>query len=659
MRLRTLFILTLLIPASAAFAQQQRGDAKIGYIYPAGGQQGSTFHIIVGGQQLDQVDGVYISGDGVTAKIVDHFKPLPPGQASLARDRLRELQDKRIASRRPAPPASATQPSTRPVFTAADEEEVTQLVKKLANFVRKPSSPAIAESVTLEVQLSPNANPGRRELRLCTPIRRSNPMVFQIGELPEVAEEPSRIREEVTRSVGRKEMNVKTPVLVNGQILPGGVNAYHFRAHRGENLVIAVSGRSLIPYIADAVPGWFQPVVTLYDPRGQEVECDDHFRFNPDPILHYVPAIDGDYTVEIHDSIYRGREDFVYRMAIGDLPFVTSIFPLGGPAGAQTNVELKGWNLPQVRTVMDATTRPAGCYSLPMAHTAVNAPMFAVDTLPELAETEPNDLQTAAMPVPTSAIINGRIDKPGDVDFFKFEGQAGQEIVAEVLARRLGSPLDSVLRLYDSSGKQLAENDDTEDRAQGLLTHHADSRISLKLPSTGTYFLQLADTQAKGGAEYAYRLRLSEPRPDFELRVAPSSVSLRRWNNEPVTVHLLRRDGFTGAVSLSLADMPAGWKLSETNIPPDKDLLKLSIITPPAQAEGTYPIHLQGMALINGTQRVQEATPAEDMMQAFAYRQLVPSEAFFGTIGHPAPRNDLAEIRRLAARRATTRPANK
>jgi hypothetical protein len=35
------------------------------------------------------------------------------------------------------------------------------------------------------------------------------------------------------------------------------------------------------------------------------------------------------------DALYRGREDFVYRIAIGELPFVTDIFPLGGrPARA-------------------------------------------------------------------------------------------------------------------------------------------------------------------------------------------------------------------------------------------------------------------------------------------------------------------------------------
>ena len=53
---------------------------------------------------------------------------------------------------------------------------------------------------------------------------------------------------------------------------------------------------------------------------------------------------DGPYVIEIKDAISRGRPDFVYRIAIGELPFVTSIFPLGGRVDGQTTVEVKGHN---------------------------------------------------------------------------------------------------------------------------------------------------------------------------------------------------------------------------------------------------------------------------------------------------------------------------
>ena len=158
---------------------------------------------------------------------------------------------------------------------------------------------------------------------------------------------------------------------------------------------------------------------------------------------------------------------------------------------------------------------------------SLNRPPFALDSLPECLEQEPNDSPEQAQPVTLPMIVNGRIDRPGDRDVFRFEGKAGQEIVAEVYARRLDSPLDSVLKLTDSAGRQLAFNDDHEDKACGLITHHADSWLRAVLPSAGTYYLHLYDAQNQGGPEYAYRLRISPPRPDFELRVVPSSINAR------------------------------------------------------------------------------------------------------------------------------------
>ena len=78
--------------------------------------------------------------------------------------------------------------------------------------------------------------------------------------------------------------------------------------------MVAAKARELIPYISDAVPGWFQATLGLTDSQGREVQYADHFLFHPDPVLYYEIPEDGDYTLEIHDSIYRGREDFVYRI---------------------------------------------------------------------------------------------------------------------------------------------------------------------------------------------------------------------------------------------------------------------------------------------------------------------------------------------------------
>jgi len=140
--------------------------------------------------------------------------------------------------------------------------------------------------------------------------------------------------------------------------------------------VIAVTARELVPYLADAVPGWFQAVLTLYDADGNELAYNDDYRFHPiRPPLH--GPRDGEYTVEIRDALYRGREDFVYRIAVGELPFVTSSFPLGGRAGSRTTVHLTGWNLRATRMTVDAK------------HPLAAPAPFIVDTLPEAFERSP------------------------------------------------------------------------------------------------------------------------------------------------------------------------------------------------------------------------------------------------------------------------------
>jgi hypothetical protein len=249
-----------------------------------------------------------------------------------------------------------------------------------------------------------------------------------------------------------------------------------------------------------------------------------------------------------------------------------------------------------------------------------------VDTLPECLEKESNDTIQTAQAVTLPIIINGRIDKPGDWDVFRFQGHAGAQIVGEVYARRLDSPLDSVLKLTDASGRQLAFNDDYEDKGSGLETHHADSYILTTLPADGAYYLHIGDAQHQGGAEYAYRLRLSAPRPDFELRVVPSAINGGAGQAIPITVYALRKDGFSGDIALALARVSPTFALSGALVPAHQDQVRLTLTIPPISVNEPVDLRLEGRATIGEQAVVRQAVPADDMMQAFAYRHLVPAQ---------------------------------
>lgn len=606
--------------ALAPFAQAQPFAPHIGYVYPAGGRQGAEFQVTVGGQALDGIAQAHVSGRGVQAKLVEYVKPVTQQQFNQLRERLQELQQ-----------------GTK---TAETYKEIAEIRKKLATFVRRPTNPAIAETVTLQITVAPDAALGPRELRLGTPNGLTNPLAFCVDQLPEFSRKTAknldlpafgqgaRFRNDAPRTTSAAPLEISLPAIVNGQIMPGTVDRYRFHASRGQRLVIAAKARELIPYLPDAVPGWFQATLALSDAEGNEVAYDDDYRFHPDPVLLVEIPKDGEYVVEIKDAVYRGREDFVYRIELGELPFITSIFPLGGPAGAKHTVELTGWNLPEKKITRDDSSQVAGIYPLGVSRNGrtSNQLPFAVDTLPEQQEQEPNNKPEQAQRVSLPVIVNGRIDQPDDWDVFSFNGRAGDEIVAEVYARRLDSPLDSVLKLTDATGQQLAFNDDHEDKGSGLLTHHADSWLRAKLPADGTYFVHISDAQHHGGAEYAYRLRISAPRPDFALRLVPSSISVRGGGCVPLTVYALRKDGFSGEISLTLQNAPAGFILSGGKIPANQNQVRVTLAAPISASSEPISLSLVGRATIQGQEVTRSAAPADDMMQAFAYRHLVPAQ---------------------------------
>jgi hypothetical protein len=122
-----------------------------------------------------------------------------------------------------------------------------------------------------------------------------------------------------------------------------------------------------------------------------------------------------------------------------------------------------------------------------------------VDKAAALAEKEPNNGFAQAQPLAVGQTVQGAVNGPLDVDVFRVEGKAGQKVTFEVFAARLGSPLDSVLTLYDAAGHVLAVNDDIADST--------DSRLDVTLPKDGVYYLVLIDAHDQGGPAHVYRLQ--------------------------------------------------------------------------------------------------------------------------------------------------------
>ncbi len=238
-RIRILMFVGLAFCAATAWGQSGTIQPHIGYLYPAGAQQGTVVRITAGGQALRNSTEVYVSGEGVHAKVIKYCRPfrnLQSEQRKWLQTRLKELRDKRLAelsprgrrsaapAKRPAArkrvvrpaaskgtPAKSTPAKSQPEAKKDDAAKKKELkmpdhavledlddksIRELAHVAsvmffpraKQQMNRQLSEMVLIEVTVDPDAAPGMRELRLGTNTALTNPMVFHVGQLPEVRE---------------------------------------------------------------------------------------------------------------------------------------------------------------------------------------------------------------------------------------------------------------------------------------------------------------------------------------------------------------------------------------------------------------------------------------------------------------------------------------
>lgn len=162
-----------------------------------------------------------------------------------------------------------------------------------------------------------------------------------------------------------------------------------------------------------------------------------------------------------------------------------------------------------------------------------------------------NDSFAEADPVTLGESVMARIDPAGDLDYFTFEGTAGDWLLVDTDANpdSMDGLLDTVVTLYDASMNIIAENDD------GLPRVSPDSELITQLPSTGTYYVLVqefstwerapepADTP-EGMATFVYELLVTTL--DDELNQINIDVEP---NNDAASAQNMTRQGNFGVLA--------------------------------------------------------------------------------------------------------------
>lgn len=409
-----------------------------------------------------------------------------------------------------------------------------------------------SSNVKIRVNIPHATNLGDCDLRLLTSTGVSNRLIFAIGDLPECNET------EPNSQIAEAQKLTTLPTLINGDISNEDQDFYRFSAKAGEVFVFELNGRHQRPYLKiDDRVGWFDPCLTLFDASGRELQFMDDFREDPDPVLIHKFENDGEYVIAVRDNMYRGRSEFVYRLRMGVLPYITHAFPLGWHRQSDAIVQIFGANVPSESHFKFGAETPSA-HSIHVINNGLqsNPYPFAINDLPELVEASNNDDVKTAQRITAPVVVNARIEKPNDLDCFVFAASKGQQVVAEVASSRFGSPLDSIVQILSSQGNELTSNDDAEGTAMQL--HRADARLSYAIPADGDYVVRVRDFLNRGGEEYAYRLMLAPPTPSFELELAIDNPYLDQGSHSLITVNMARKDGFDGEVILFTKDLPTG-----------------------------------------------------------------------------------------------------
>jgi hypothetical protein len=175
---------------------------------------------------------------------------------------------------------------------------------------------------------------------------------------------------------------------------------------------------------------------------------------------------------------------------------------------------------------------------------------FALDRYPVVNESGVTDSARASMAIKLPVTVVGTIDRAGDMDYFRFEATAGQQVGVQVVAAELGSKLDPVVVLTDAAGQVLAEGGTT---------------LGYVIPAAGTYAVGIRDRDFRGGPDMTYRLHVG----DVPVVTGVFPLAVRRGTATRVHVHGVNL-GPAGAVAVTAnppADAAPGSKLALT-VPP-------------------------------------------------------------------------------------------
>ena len=451
------------------------------------------------------------------------------------------------------------------------------------------------------VTVAGNVPVGTFDVRVRGKYGLSNPRVFELSNVAELNEsEPNNESEQATE--------VALTQVINGQINGNtDVDYFRFTAQAGQRIQLDCR--------AHRIDSLLDPVLSIYDAAGREVMNNEGGHAREAFIDFTVPAA-GEYHVKITDAFYRGGAHYVYRLAIGSMPYIDYIYPPAGLAGSNSQFTLYGCNLtggqptelsvdgrrldkltvnialpadPTTSQVMNGRVDPEQAFMDAVEYRMQGSPMHSnpvcvgIATAPIVLEAELNNTAQQAQKLTPPCEVAGQFYPQRDNDWYSFDAAQGDTWTIELISHRLGLPTDAQLVIQqvtvDDKGEEqvkvLPTEDDigTRSRAQ-FDTRTGDASYQFTAPVDGLYRVRVRDgfSALHSDPRLVYRLAVRKQQPDFRLVAVPQdpwgALVIRKGDRATIDVLAERRDGLSEPITLSVTGLPAGVTSSEVTLGP-------------------------------------------------------------------------------------------
>ena len=551
------------------------------------------------------------------------------------------------------PPGGQAGTTFEVAVTGADLDETNQLHFSHTNISAKPTlseKTGEPDPNRFQVTIGAQVPPGSYEARVVGRFGASNPRGFVVGDLAEITSP-------TTNHTAESATEVTLGTVVNGRADANAVDYYRFSAKKGQ--------RVLIECLAKDIDSRMDDTLILYDAGGRELE-----RQRRGGLLDFIAPADGRFILGVSDFIYRGGEDYFYRLTIGAGPHIDFIFPPSGLPGTKGQYTVYGRNLPggapanglsidgkpleqlivEIELPDDPGSalypstglalKPAGAvldgieYRLNTGRAVSSPVLLSFATGSVVREQEPNSEPDQAQKVPVPCEFVGQFYPAGDRDWLKFEAKKGDVYWIEVFSHRLGLPTAPFALV-----QRVARNDKGEEQASDVNELYAsDANIGgpefntttrdpsgrFEVKEDGVYRVRVSDlfNRYESNPRFVYRLSVRKETPDFRLVALPQAPPplnkdakeatlwtplLRRGETVPIKVLAFRRDNFDGEIQLGVKGLPRGVTFSGGKIETNKNS-GLLFLTAADDAENWFgPVTVVGKARVADSERVRDA----------------------------------------------------